>query len=130
MLLVIRESCFLFIYLERRGRCADDDIGRLQGVIAAYMAPYGFVGFVSIELSMSSSFLVTPPSIHSLTNPHTAPTFHTTPLTTDATKVALVTLPSANPAPNFELTLANGLAPFWGVIAGYGGNYWGTGSGG
>jgi len=81
----------------------------LQGVVAAFIQPYGFVGYVALQLT---SF------------------FHTSPLTSDLNSAALVTLPSANPSPNFELAIANASAPFLGDIEGYSGSNWGPGNAG
>jgi len=78
----------------------------LSGVIAAFVQPYGFVGYVALQLTSR---------------------FHTTPLTTNFKEAAIVTLPAKNPGSNFELKIANASAPFLGDIYGYSGSNFGSG---
>jgi len=78
----------------------------LVGVVAAFTNPSGFVGYAALELTSQ---------------------FHTTPLTGDLSKAAVVTLPSANPSANFELSVANAAQPFLGEIYGFQGSDFGPG---
>jgi len=84
----------------------DSSSVKLNGVVAIFSNQKGFMGYIALNLTK----------------------YATTPITTDTTKVAFLKVPSASPAPHFNLGIYNASEPYLAVIQGYSGSNWGKGN--